>query len=76
MKKFDINDESLVNEFKTELSVQHKLHHPNVLQFFGVVLDAGAPLVLIEHMDGGSLQDAFTALESFTDLRATQVRAF
>ena len=47
-------------EFKTELSLIRQLHHPNVVQFLGVMqAEDGSPQLVTEFMHGGSLADVF-----------------
>ncbi|XRB10535.1 protein kinase [Pseudoscourfieldia marina] len=61
--KLDMEEDvTAVNEFKSEIAIQHTLHHPNILQFFGVVLKtekANSVMIVNEIMFGGTVEGAF-----------------
>ena len=72
IKKTDLSNPTVLAEFRSEISLQHRLHHPNVLQFFGVVMKQPIQII-IEYMDAGSLKDAFSSLYCFGPTRALEV---
>jgi len=59
-------------EFRTELAMIRHLHHPHVVQFLGVMTSPtdGAPLLVTEFMELGSLADWFKKPTGFTQLQA------
>ena len=69
VKKTDLSSPTVLAEFRSEISLQHRLHHPNVLQFFGVVMKQPIQII-IEYMDAGSLKEAFSSLYCFGHTRA------
>ena len=54
-------DKVALAEFRTELAMIQHLHHPHVVQFLGVMTSQadGAPLLVTEFMEHGSLADFF-----------------
>jgi serine/threonine protein kinase len=54
-------DKVALAEFRTELAMIQHLHHPHVVQFLGVMSNPtdGAPLLVTEYMEHGSLADWF-----------------
>jgi hypothetical protein len=54
-------DKVALAEFRTELAMIQHLHHPHVVQFLGVMSNPtdGAPLLVTEFMEQGSLADWF-----------------
>jgi serine/threonine protein kinase len=54
-------DKVALAEFRTELAMIQHLHHPHVVQFLGVMSNPtdGAPLLVTEFMEHGSLADWF-----------------
>lgn len=62
LKKLACQQENRVAlaEFKTELALIRQLHHPNVVQFLGVMQsEDGSPQLVQEFMHGGSLAEVF-----------------
>ena len=70
--KLDIAaNETALNEFKSEIDVQHTLHHPNVVQFFGVVTKSDPWMIVTELMLDGTLEKAFKRDVAFSKRTAT-----
>mmetsp|Transcript_21511 Transcript_21511/g.25907 ORF Transcript_21511/g.25907 Transcript_21511/m.25907 type:complete len:488 (-) Transcript_21511:542-2005(-) len=69
--KADLDNPTSLAEFRSEMSMQHKLHHPNVVQFFGVVLSANPVCLCVEFMSGGSLEEQFNNPIAWSCHRAT-----
>jgi serine/threonine protein kinase len=44
-----------LDEFYHECRINSQLHHPNIVQFYGVVLEQATPLLALELMAGGPL---------------------
>ncbi|KAG1673263.1 hypothetical protein FOA52_002543 [Chlamydomonas sp. UWO 241] len=65
----DFNDLSL-GDFRTELNVLQKVHHPHTVQFLGAVTKQQPFMIVTEFMSGGSLLDAFRAKVDFSVWRA------
>lgn len=50
-----------LGDFRTELNVLQKVHHPNTVQFFGAVTKQTPYMIVTEYMGVGSLADMFKA---------------
>ncbi|OMO88303.1 hypothetical protein COLO4_20316 [Corchorus olitorius] len=63
--------ERLTNEFWREARILSKLHHPNVVAFYGVVTDdpGGTMATVTEYMVNGSLRNALIKKERVLDRR-------
>ena len=69
--KFDLqSDESALKEFRSEINILYTLHHPHVVQFFGVVL-SDTPWVVSELMSR-SLDKEFQANVAYGARKATE----
>ncbi len=51
------NDPDFVERFRQEARVQAALNHPNVAQLFDYFVNDGAPVVVMEFIDGESLEE-------------------
>ncbi|OMO53038.1 hypothetical protein CCACVL1_28925, partial [Corchorus capsularis] len=69
--------ERLTNEFWREARILSKLHHPNVVAFYGVVTDdpGGTMATVTEYMVNGSLRNALIKKERVLDRRRKLVIA-
>ncbi|XWS35097.1 hypothetical protein CRYUN_Cryun21dG0096900 [Craigia yunnanensis] len=69
--------ERLTNEFWREAQILSKLHHPNVVAFYGVVTDGpgGTMATVAEYMVNGSLRNALLKKEKALDRRRKLVIA-
>lgn len=65
-----LKDDSNValGDFKTELNVLMKVHHPHCVQFFGAVTKKKPYMIITELMQGGSLADMLREAE-FPNMR-------
>lgn len=52
-----LNDPERVKEFLAEAKLLQSLRHPNIVQFFGIYMDGETPLLVMEFMNKGSLQN-------------------
>src|SRR5436190_2592425 len=52
-----IGDPERRRRFDREAQVLASLNHPNIAQVFGVEIDGGAPIIVMEHVDGDTLAD-------------------
>lgn len=50
-------DEEVKARFKTEAVIRPKLHHPNIVNVYDFIDADGTPVIVMEHMDGGSLAE-------------------
>jgi len=68
-------DKVALAEFKTELAMMQHLHHPNVVQFLGVMAspEDGAPQLVTEFMELGSLADFFRKPEPLSELQSLEL---
>mmetsp|Transcript_964 Transcript_964/g.1701 ORF Transcript_964/g.1701 Transcript_964/m.1701 type:complete len:493 (+) Transcript_964:198-1676(+) len=58
--KVDVRrDPDALLEFKTELGLLQRLHHPHVVQFLGACTKSIKPILVTEFMSGGSLDMIF-----------------
>lgn len=53
------SDAVAMGDFRTELNVLMKTHHPHTVQFLGAVTNTMPLMIVAELMPGGSLQDLF-----------------
>lgn len=53
------HDAVALGDFRTELNVLQKVHHPNTVQFFGAVTKRTPYMIITEYMSGRSLADMF-----------------
>ncbi|KAK5841031.1 uncharacterized protein LOC108475308 [Gossypium arboreum] len=69
--------ERLTNEFWREAQILSKLHHPNVVSFYGVVTDGpgGTMATVTEYMVNGSLRNALLKKDRALDRRRKVVLA-
>eukprot|EP00511_Aplanochytrium_stocchinoi_P010139 CAMPEP_0204864490 /NCGR_PEP_ID=MMETSP1348-20121228/4095_1 /ASSEMBLY_ACC=CAM_ASM_000700 /TAXON_ID=215587 /ORGANISM="Aplanochytrium stocchinoi, Strain GSBS06" /LENGTH=464 /DNA_ID=CAMNT_0052015137 /DNA_START=257 /DNA_END=1648 /DNA_ORIENTATION=+ len=58
LKEINLSNNTAMAEFRAEIDLQHRLHHPNITQFFGVVLGPPTRLI-VEYLEGGTLNDKF-----------------
>ena len=65
-------DKVALAEFRTELAMIQHLHHPHIVQFLGVMSspEDGAPMLVTEYMEQGSLADWFRRPNPMSDLQA------
>lgn len=54
-----LTDTAAMAEFKTELALMQRLHHPNIVQFLGACTKTKKPILVTEFMNGGSLDRVF-----------------
>lgn len=52
-----------LGDFRTELNVLQKVHHPHTVQFLGAVTKQLPYMIVTEYMPGGSLSDVFKGTE-------------
>lgn len=52
-------DESGLGDFRTELNVLQKVHHPHTVRFFGACTKRQPYMIVTEFLPGGSLADMF-----------------
>jgi serine/threonine protein kinase len=58
--KVDVQtDATAMAEFKTELGLMQRLHHPNIVQFLGACTKTKRPILITEFMYGSSLDRVF-----------------
>ncbi|KAI8473279.1 MAG: protein kinase [Monoraphidium minutum] len=67
------NNAVAIGDFRTELNVLQKLHHPHCVQFFGAVTKTSPYMILTEFMGCGSLADLFKARVELSTRRAVQL---
>lgn len=68
-------DKVALAEFRTELAMIQHLHHPHIVQFLGVMSspEDGAPQLVTEFMELGSLADWFRKPMPLTELQALEL---
>ncbi len=68
-------DKVALAEFRTELAMIQHLHHPHIVQFLGVMTSPadGAPMLVTEFMEHGSLADWFRKPGSLTDAQGLEL---
>ncbi|CAD7698960.1 unnamed protein product [Ostreobium quekettii] len=65
--------EVALGDFKTELNVLQKVHHPHTVQFLGAVTRSEPFMIVTEYMAGGSLNDVFKSGIYLTNQRAVEL---
>jgi len=69
----DINsDEGALAEFKTELALMQRLHHPHVVQFLGTTTDDKGTIGIVSERMYSSLDKEFNAAEAMTSVDSLQ----
>lgn len=53
-----------IGDFRTELNVLQKVHHPHTVQFLGAVTKQQPFMIVTEYMTGGSLLDYFKRMNA------------
>eukprot|EP00210_Caulerpa_lentillifera_P009225 g8794.t1 len=66
-------DSVALADFKTELSMLRKCHHPHTVQFIGAVTREPPFMIITEFMNGGSLADVFNSGITLTIPRACEM---
>mmetsp|Transcript_13433 Transcript_13433/g.18371 ORF Transcript_13433/g.18371 Transcript_13433/m.18371 type:complete len:492 (-) Transcript_13433:364-1839(-) len=54
-----LTDSAAMSEFKTELGLMQRLHHPHIIQFLGACTKTKKPILVTEFMWGNSLDKIF-----------------
>lgn len=62
-----------LGDFRGEVDILRRVHHPNAVQFFGACSKREPYILVTELMNGGSLADAFQGLQAFPFRRAIQI---
>ncbi|KDD75764.1 protein kinase [Helicosporidium sp. ATCC 50920] len=62
-----------VGDFRSEVEILRRVHHPNAVQFMGACTRHEPYVLVTELMRGGSLADAFRLSKAFTFRRALEV---
>ncbi|KAL6746387.1 protein kinase [Haematococcus lacustris] len=62
-----------LGDFRTELNVLQKVHHPHTVQFLGAVTRSQPFMIVTEFIGGGSLTDMFRSQRTPTLWRAAQL---
>lgn len=62
-----------VGDFKTELNVLQKVHHPNTVPLLGAVTQSEPFMIVTEYMAGGSLNDVFKSGVRLSNRRAVEL---
>ncbi|GIL70021.1 hypothetical protein Vretimale_3301 [Volvox reticuliferus] len=62
-----------LGDFRTELNVLQKVHHPHTVQFLGAVTKQTPFMIVTEYMVGGSLADLFKGQRFPTMWRSVQL---
>jgi len=71
--KVDVrSDPEAMLEFRTELGLMQRLHHPHVVQFLGACSTSSKPILVLEFMAGGSLDRIFRDGPKISQSRAVQ----
>eukprot|EP00210_Caulerpa_lentillifera_P005600 g5357.t1 len=66
-------DSVALADFKTELSMLRKCHHPHTVQFIGAVTREPPFMIITEFMNGGSLADVFKSGITLSISRACEM---
>jgi serine/threonine protein kinase len=67
------NDAVTLGDFRTELNVLQKLHHPHCVQFFGAVTKSSPYMIVTEFMGAGTLADLFRSKNRLSLRRCVQL---
>eukprot|EP00798_Chlamydomonas_sp_ICE-L_P023673 gene23673-9209_t len=62
-----------LGDFRTELNVLQKVHHPHTVQFLGAVTKYQPFMIVTEYMTGGSISDIFRSGNLPNVWRSTQI---
>ena len=62
-----------VNDFRAEIEILQRIHHPNCVQFLGACTQKEPYILVTELMSGGSLADAFRLPQAFPLRRALEI---
>lgn len=58
-------DEAGLGDFRTELNVLQKVHHPHAVRFFGACTKRQPYMIVTEYLPGGSLADLFKRADTY-----------
>lgn len=72
-KILKVSNAIALGDFRSELEVMRKVHHPNAVQFLGACTRQEPYVLVTELMTGGSLSDAMRLQKSFTLRRAMEI---
>lgn len=72
-KILKVSNAIALGDFRSELEVLRKVHHPNAVQFLGACTRQEPYVLVTELMTGGSLSDAMRLQQPFTLRRAMEV---
>lgn len=67
------SSEIAVNDFRAEIEILQRIHHPNCVQFLGACTRKEPYILVTELMSGGSLADAFRMPQAFPMRRALEI---
>lgn len=67
------SNEIAVGDFRSEVEILRRVHHPNAVQFLGACTRREPYILVTELMCGGSLADAFRLPQVFPQRRALEV---
>ncbi|CAD7702248.1 unnamed protein product [Ostreobium quekettii] len=62
-----------LGDFRTELNVLQKVHHPHTVQFLGAVTRSQPFMIVTEFMAGGSLSDVFKSGIKLSNQRSVEL---
>ncbi|KFM24164.1 Dual specificity protein kinase splA [Auxenochlorella protothecoides] len=72
-KVLKASSEIAVNDFRAEIEILQRVHHPNCVQFLGACTAKEPYILVTELMSGGSLADAFRMPQAFPMRRALEI---
>jgi len=67
------SNEIALGDFRGEIEILRRVHHPNAVQFLGACTKREPYILVTELMAGGSLADAFRRTEAFPLRRAIEI---
>lgn len=67
------SSEIALGDFRGEIDILRRVHHPNAVQFLGACTKREPYILVTELMAGGSLADAFRRTEAFPIRRALEI---
>lgn len=67
------SSEIALGDFRGEIDILRKVHHPNAVQYLGACTKREPYILVTELMTGGSLADAFRRPEAFPLRRAVEI---
>lgn len=67
------SNEIALGDFRGEIEILRRVHHPNAVQFLGACSKREPYILVTELMAGGSLADAFRRTEAFPIRRAVEI---